>query len=257
MAENILVDVQDQVATITLSNGKVNVLSTAVQDELGRVVAALGADGGVASVVLTGARRAFAAGVDIAEMAAMTREQMDERVLVMHAVFTSLAELGKPVVAAVNGWALGGGCELALCADRRIASSTAVFGQPEIKLGICPGAGGTQRLTALVGPSRAKDLIFTGRQVGAQEALAMGLVDEVVEPEELLPRAQAWAAQFAGGPAVALAAAKQAVAAAVDDQVGLALEAGAFAALFSTEDRSIGMQHFLAKGQGPAGFVGR
>jgi enoyl-CoA hydratase/carnithine racemase len=162
-------------------------------------------------------------------------------------------------VAAVNGYALGGGCELALCADRRIAATDAVLGQPEILLGVIPGAGGTQRLTRLVGPSKAKDLIFTGRFVKADEALAIGLVDELVEPAEVYDRAVAWAGQFASGPALALRAAKAAVDAGLDVslETGLAIEAQQFAALFATEDRSIGMKSFVEQGPGKAEFTGR
>jgi len=184
---------------------------------------------------------------------------MVEHSHVLQRSFAAVARIPKPVAAAINGYALGGGCELALCADVRIAADDATLGQPEIKLGIIPGAGGTQRLTRLVGPSRAKELIFSGRFVGAAEALAIGLVDHVVPPAEVLPTAMAWAGQFVGGPALALRAAKEAIdrGSEVDLDTGLEIERVQFAALFGTEDRAIGMASFVEHGPGQARFVGR
>lgn len=171
----------------------------------------------------------------------------------------TVAAIPKPVVAAVNGYALGGGCELALCADYRIAAEDAKLGQPEILLGIIPGAGGTQRLSRLVGPSRAKDMIYTGRFVEAAEAERIGLVDRVVPAGEVYDAAVAWAGQFARGAALALRAAKEAVDAGlgVDLATGLQIERQQFAALFATEDRTIGMKSFVEKGPGKAEFRGR
>jgi enoyl-CoA hydratase/carnithine racemase len=175
------------------------------------------------------------------------------------ASFAAVARIGKPVVAAVTGYALGGGLELALCADVRVCGESAQLGQPEILLGVIPGAGGTQRLPRLIGPARAKDLIFTGRFVGAAEALAIGLVDRVVPDEEVYEAARAWAGQFVDGPAYALRAAKEAVdrGLSVDLETGLEMERQQFAALFATEDRRIGMTSFVAQGPGKARFVGR
>ena len=169
-----------------------------------------------------------------------------------------MARIPKPVVAAVNGYALGGGCELALCADVRFASSDAVLGQPEVLLGIIPGAGGTQRLTRLIGPSKAKDLIFTGRFVAAEEALAIGLVDRVFAPEQVYAEALAWAGRFAGAATYALRAAKEAIdrGSEVDIETGLEIERQQFAALFATRDRGIGMQSFIDNGPGKADFIG-
>ncbi len=163
------------------------------------------------------------------------------------------------MVAAVNGYALGGGCELALCADIRIAADDATLGQPEILLGIIPGAGGTQRLTRLVGPSRAKDLIFTGRFVKADEALAIGLVDRVVPAAEVYDAAVAWAGQFSRAASYAVRAAKETIdrGLEVDLETGLEIERQQFAALFATEDRAIGMQSFVEQGPGKAAFVAR
>jgi enoyl-CoA hydratase len=162
-------------------------------------------------------------------------------------------------VAAVSGFALGGGCELALHCDMIVASETAEFGQPEILLGIIPGGGGTQRMARLIGPSRAKDLIFTGRMVTADEALAIGLVDEVVPADDVYATARRWAEQFVDGPAVALAAAKKAIDGGLDTDLrtGLDIEAELFAALFATDDRRTGMESFVANGPGKARFSGR
>jgi enoyl-CoA hydratase/carnithine racemase len=171
--------------------------------------------------------------------------------------FTAVARIPKPVVAAVTGYALGGGCELALCADFRIAADNAKFGQPEILLGLIPGAGGTQRLSRLVGPSKAKDLIFTGRQVKADEALTIGLADRVVPAAEVYEQAHAWAARLAKGPAIALRAAKEAIDTGLetDIETGLAVERNWFAGLFATEDRERGMRSFVEEGPGKAKFV--
>jgi enoyl-CoA hydratase/carnithine racemase len=173
--------------------------------------------------------------------------------------FREVARIPKPVIAAVTGYALGGGLELALCADIRVLGDSARVGQPEIQLGIIPGAGGTQRLPRLIGPAKAKDLIFTGRHVRADEALALGIADRVVPAEEVYDTALAYARTFAEGPAVALAAAKRAI----DDGLGLSLDDGLrlestfFAGLFGTEDRTLGMTSFQQEGPGKARFVGR
>ena len=213
----------------------------------------------VAAVVLTGGDQVFAAGADIKEMVELSVDDMRQRSVVLQDTFAAVARIGKPVVAAINGYALGGGCELALCADIRIASTEAVLGQPEIKLGIIPGAGGTQRLSRLVGPARAKELIFTGRFVAAEEALRIGLVDQVVPPADVLPTAMAWARQFVGAASVALRAAKTSIDDGLDLDLatGLELERTLFAELFATEDRTIGMTSFVEQGPGKARFVGR
>jgi enoyl-CoA hydratase/carnithine racemase len=174
-------------------------------------------------------------------------------------VFTRLQNLPVVTIAAVNGYALGGGCELALACDLRIAAEDAQFGQPEILLGVIPGAGGTQRLPRLVGVGRAKEIIFSGRFVKADEALAIGLVTEVVPASEAYRRAVELAGRYASGPSVALMAAKQAIQTGleVDLSAGLLVERQAFAALFATEDQSAGMQSFLEHGPGKAKFTGR
>ena len=206
-----------------------------------------------------GGERVFAAGADVKEMADMSYTDMVKRSGGLQSAFSSVARIPKPVVAAVTGYALGGGCELALCADVRFAAEDAVLGQPEILLGIIPGAGGTQRLTRLVGPSSAKDLIFTGRFVKADEALAIGLVDRVVPADRVYDEAVAWARQFDGAATYALRAAKESIdrGLEVDLETGLEIERQQFAALFATEDRDIGMSSFVENGPGKARFVGR
>jgi enoyl-CoA hydratase/carnithine racemase len=173
--------------------------------------------------------------------------------------FRAVAHIPKPVIAAITGYALGGGYELALCADLRVLGASAKIGQPEILLGIIPGAGGTQRLARLVGPAKAKDLVFTGRHVGAEEALELGLADAVVPDDEVYSTAVAMARKFAAGPPLALAAAKRAIDGGLDRSLdeGLALETELFAGLFDTEDQRTGMQSFLENGPGKAQFSGR
>src|SRR6478609_7932525 len=197
--EFVSIDVTDGVAVLRLDRPKMNAISVQVQADLREAAAEATERDDVRAVVLWGGERVFAAGVDIKEMADLTYADMVKRSGVLQATYSAVARIPKPVVAAVNGYALGGGCELALCADIRIAAENATFGQPEILLGIIPGLGGTQRLARLVGPSRAKDLIFTGRFVKADEALTIGLVDKVVPAEDVYAEAVAWASQFARG----------------------------------------------------------
>jgi enoyl-CoA hydratase/carnithine racemase len=257
--EHVRLEVTGGVAVLRLDRPKMNALNAAMQRRIGLLAAECGERDDVAAVVLTGGERVFAAGADIVEMERLGYAEMAAHSGVLQGAFSAVARIPKPVVAAVNGYALGGGCELALCADVRIAADDATLGQPEIKLGVIPGAGGTQRLARLVGPSRAKDLIFTGRFVGAVEALAIGLVDQVVPAAEVLPTALAWAQQFVGGPRLALRAAKECVdrGGEVDLDTGLELERVQFAALFATEDRAAGMRSFVEHGPGQARFTGR
>lgn len=245
------------VGTIRLDRPPMNALDIATQDRLRELAEEATHRADVRAVVLWGGEKVFAAGADIKEMQRMDHAAMVARSRGLQDAFTAVARIPKPVVAAVTGYALGGGCELALCADFRIAADNAKLGQPEILLGLIPGAGGTQRLARLVGPSKAKDLIFTGRQVKAPEALELGLVDRVVPAAEVYEQAHAWAAKLAAGPALALRAAKEAVDTGLETDIdtGLAIERNWFAGLFATEDREIGMRSFVEDGPGKAKFV--
>ena len=189
----------------------------------------------------------------------MSYTDMVDRSAALQAAFTVIARIPKPTVAAITGYALGGGCELALSCDFRVAGENAKLGQPEVLLGIIPGAGGTQRLSRLVGPSRAKDIIFSGRFVSAEEALRIGLVDEVVAPDDVYAAARRRAERYVGGPAYAIRAAKEAVdrGLEVDLGTGLEIERMQFASLFATRDREIGMASFVEHGPGKAQFEGR
>ncbi|MGH3331720.1 MAG: enoyl-CoA hydratase/isomerase family protein [Nocardioidaceae bacterium] len=259
MGEFVRLEVEDGVGTIRLDRPKMNALNVQVQEEI-RAAATEAADrDDVRAVVVYGGEKVFAAGADIKEMADMSYADMVKRSGGLQSSFSAVARIPKPVVAAVTGYALGGGCELALCADVRIAADTAKLGQPEILLGVIPGAGGTQRLTRLVGPAKAKDLIFSGRHVEADEALAIGLVDKVVPAESVYDEAVAWAKQFTAAPTLAIRAAKESIdrGLEVDLETGLEIERQQFAALFATEDRTIGMRSFMENGPGKADFVGR
>ena len=258
MGELVRLEVSDGVGTIRLDRPKMNALNAQMQDELSVAAREADARDDVAAVVVFGGERVFAAGADVKEMATMSYPEMVKRAHFLQAFTRDLAAIGKPTVSAITGFALGGGCEVALATDVRFAADNAKLGQPEILLGIIPGAGGTQRLSRLVGPARAKELIFTGRFVDAAEALAIGLVDEVHPADEVYPKAVAWAAQFVGGPAQALRAAKDAVdrGLEVDLQTGLEIERVEFAALFATDDRKAGMDSFVENGPGQASFSG-
>jgi enoyl-CoA hydratase len=236
-----------------------NALNRQVQEEIRATAQEAGQRDDVRAVIVYGGEKVFAAGADIKEMAEMSYVDMASRAGALSSAFASVAEIPKPTVAAITGYALGGGLELALCCDRRVAGDNAKVGQPEILLGVIPGAGGTQRLARLVGPSRAKDIVYTGRFVDAAEALAIGLVDEVVAPDDVYAVAQRWAAQFANGPAQALAAAKIAIDGGLDGDLnsGLRLESQVFAALFATEDQKSGMRSFIENGPGKATFSGK
>ncbi len=246
----------DDVAVVRLANGKVNALSSAVLSELYAVAQELTRNP-PGAVVVAGNERAFAAGADISEFAGPPEAARIGGLF--RAALDAVAAIPRPVIAAVSGVALGGGCELALACDFRVASSTSRFGQPEILLGIIPGGGGTQRLARLVGPARAKDLIMTGRQVRADEALRIGLVDRVVEAGTEFAEALAWGAELARGARLAQALAKQAIDVGLDGDLnrGLDLEQQLFVEVFRTEDAHLGVASFLADGPGKAAFIGR
>ncbi|MER5518206.1 enoyl-CoA hydratase/isomerase family protein [Streptomyces sp. NPDC048254] len=253
----VTLEVSEGVGTLRLERPPMNALDVATQDRLKELAEEATRREDVRAVVIYGGEKVFAAGADIKEMQNMDHAAMILRSRDLQDSFTAVARIPKPVVAAVTGYALGGGCELALCADYRIAADNAKLGQPEILLGLIPGAGGTQRLPRLVGPSKAKDLIFTGRMVKADEALAIGLVDRVVPAADVYTEAHAWAARLAQGPAIALRAAKEAIDTGVetDLETGLAVERNWFAGLFATEDRERGMRSFVEEGPGKAKFL--
>lgn len=246
----------DGVALVTLNNPKVNSLSTYVLRRLRTMVSEL-RDDPPGAVVITGGDRIFAAGADISEFKGP--DEAYEIGLAFRDAFDAVAALPRVTIAAITGFALGGGCELALACDLRIAAENVKLGQPEVLLGIVPGGGGTQRLARLVGASRAKDLILSGRQVKAEEALRIGLVDEVVPADQLLARALERAAEFARGAVAAQALAKQAI----DEGLGMSLAEGleleqrVFVDVFHTQDSRIGIESFRDNGPGKATFTGR
>jgi enoyl-CoA hydratase/carnithine racemase len=258
MGEFVRLEVADGVGTIRLDRPKMNAISVQVQAELRECAAEATERDDVRAVVVYGGERVFAAGNDVKEMADLYYTDMVKISASVQSAVTAVARIPKPVVAAVTGYALGGGCELALAADYRIAADNATFGQPEVLLGIIPGAGGTQRLTRLVGPSRAKDLIFTGRFVMADEALAIGLADRVVPAAEVYDAAVEWASQFTKAAPYAIRAAKEAIDRGLETDLdtGLEIERMQFAAVFATEDRTTGMRSFLDNGPGKAEFEG-
>ena len=246
----------DGVALVRLQNGKVNSLSSDLLRQLRAAAEDLTANP-PGAVVVTGSERIFAAGADISEFGG-PEEGREIGTLFLEAL-SAVAAIPRMVIAAVSGPALGGGCELALACDLRIAGDTARFGQPEILLGIIPGGGGTQRLARLVGPAKAKDLVLSGRAVRADEALRIGLVDEVVPAAELLDHVRARAAELAQGAVAAQALAKRAIDDGLDLSLadGLALEQDLFEEVFTTDDAAIGVASFLEHGPGKATFTGR
>jgi enoyl-CoA hydratase/carnithine racemase len=258
MAEFVTLEITDGIGTIRLNRPPVNALNDQVTEELAEAARAAAADE-VRAVIIYGGEKVFAAGADITVMAEAGYAEMAARGVRLQGAVNLLAALGKPVVAAITGYALGGGMEVALAADFRVAGERARLGQPEILLGIMPGAGGTQRLPRLIGPAKAKDLVFSGRMVNADEALRIGLVDRVVPDDSVYQAAVDMVQRYATGPALALRAAKQAIDAGlgVDLATGLELERVQFAALFGTEDQRAGMRSFLENGPGKATFTGR
>jgi enoyl-CoA hydratase len=251
----------DGVAVLRLDNPKVNALSQALLRQLEAAATALIEDP-PGAVVVTGGDRLFAAGAEISEFVEASSHQVISQAEAealggqFLRALNAVAEIPRATIASISGFALGGGCELALACDFRIGSEKAKLGQPEVLLGIIPGGGGTQRLARLVGPSRAKDLILSGRQVGAEEALRIGLLDEVVAPEALDDRVHELAAAYAAGAVEAQAMAKRAIDRGLDITLdgGLALEQELFAEVFTTDDAQTGVESFLTEGPGKAVF---
>jgi enoyl-CoA hydratase/carnithine racemase len=258
MSELVRLEVSDGVATIRLDRPPMNALNVEVQEAIRGAALECADRADVAAVVVYGGEKVFAAGADVKEMATMPYTEIAKFGANLTGTLAAIANIPKPVVAAITGYALGGGLELALTADRRVAGDNVKVGQPEIQLGVIPGAGGTQRLPRLIGASRAKEIIFTGRMVGAEEALRIGLVDQVVPDEQVYAAAGAMAARFVGGPAYALRAAKEAIDRGLETDIdsGLEIERLHFAGLFATKDRTSGMTSFVEQGPGKAVFEG-
>jgi enoyl-CoA hydratase/carnithine racemase len=258
MSENIRIERRtDGIAAVRVERPPLNALSGLLLDELATTARELGEDPGVKAVVVFGGAKAFAAGADVGEFGGPDEARAISRRF--RAAFDAIANIPRPVIAAINGVALGGGLELALACDLRVAADSSRVGQPETLLGVIPGAGATQRLPRLIGPARAKELIWSGRQVKADEALAMGLVDRVVPGPELEDAALMWAASFASGAVIAMGAAKRAIDSSFDKRLhdGLDLETEAFAEVFASEDAATGVRSFLQHGPGKANFAGR
>ncbi|MFN2536768.1 MAG: enoyl-CoA hydratase/isomerase family protein [Mycobacteriales bacterium] len=259
MGELVRLEVEGAIATIRLDRPKMNALNAQLTLELLELATEVRDRDEIRAVVLYGGEKVFAAGADIKEMEGKSYADMVGYATKLQEVLKFVARLPKPVVAAINGYALGGGFELALTADFRVLGEGAQVGVPEILLGVIPGAGGTQRLSRLVGPAKAKSMVYTGRFVKADEALALGIADRVVPDADVYTAAIEMAAQWAAGPAVALRAAKQAI----DDGLelslddGLRLETSLFAGLFATDDQKAGMRSFIENGPGKATFAGR
>ena len=249
MADFVRVEIRDAIGTIRLERPPMNALNRQVQDEIRDAATAVSTDDGVRAIIVYGGEKVFAAGADIKEMADMSYVDMSARAADLSDALGALARIPKPVVAAITGYALGGGCEIALACDWRVVAEDAKLGQPEIKLGIIPGAGGTQRLARLVGPARAKDIILSGRMVDAQEALRIGLADRVVPAERVYEEAVALVTPYTTGPAQAVRAAKLAIDGGLEMDLtsALAWESQLFAALFATDDRREGMAAFVEK----------
>ena len=258
MSDLLCVEVEAGIATVRLQRPPMNALNVEIQEALRAASEEVTERRDVGAVVLYGGEKVFAAGADIKEMEQMSYADMVFHSRRLQSAFTAVARIPKPTVAAITGYALGGGCELAMTCDFRVAAKNAKLGQPEILLGLIPGAGGTQRLSRLVGPAKAKDLVYSGRFVSADEALAIGLVDEVVEAEDVYAAARARVEQYVGGPALALRAAKEAIDRGLEVELdtGLEIESMQFASLFATKDRAIGMRSFIENGPGKASFEG-
>jgi len=254
--EHILVASAEGVGVITLNRPQVlNALNQVLMEELATAMEAMDRDDGIRCLVVTGNERAFAAGADVREFADATTADMVRGYRFQQ--WERIRRIGKPVIAAVSGFALGGGCELAMSCDMIIASETARFGQPEIRLGLMPGAGGTQRLTRAIGKSRAMEVVLTGRNITAQDALAWGLVSRVMPVELYLDEAKRLAREIAAQPPIAVRMAKEAVLHAFETTLGggLEFERRCFHLLFGTEDKREGVRAFLEKR--PAQFTGR
>lgn len=248
--QNILCDVKDQIAIVTMNNEKsLNALNAATVGELDDCFRKLDTDENVDVIIVTGAGRAFIAGADIKEMQNLGMFEAERFAKSGLDLFRFIEKMGKPVIAAINGFALGGGCELSMACDIRIASSKALFGQPEVGLGIIPGFGGTQRLERLVGLGMAKQMILSGENIKANRALEIGLVNEVLEPEKLMDRALEIAKKIASNAQLAVRVAKNAMNTGYQTDIdsSMDIERVQFARCFTTQDQKEGMTAFVEK----------
>ena len=246
----LIVDVKDKICTVKINNPEaMNALNSTVLSELDEAFTEIAANEDVSVVVITGEGRAFVAGADISQMSTMNATEGKAFGVQGSAVFRKIENLDKPVIAAINGFALGGGCELAMACDIRIASNKAKIGQPETGLGITPGFSGTQRLPRIVGPGKAKEIIYTAKPITADEAYRIGLVNSVVEPESLMDAAYAMAKQIAKNAPIALKYSKEAIDKGMQTDIdsAISLENDLFALCFSTEDQKEGMKAFFEK----------
>jgi len=259
MGEFVRLEVEDGVGTIRLDRPPMNAINDELTRDLVEAADQATRRDDVGAVVIWGGEKIFAAGADVKQMQPMSPLEVNPMIAALQEVFNRVEDIPKVTIAAIYGYCLGGGCELALCADFRFAAETAKIGQPEILLGIIPGAGGTQRLPRLIGPAKAKDLIYSGRQLPAEGARQIGLVDQVFPAEETYAKAVESARRYARGPLAALRAAKVALnwGARGDFRSGIVLERELFADLFSTEDQKEGMRSLLEQGPGKAKFTGR
>lgn len=244
----ILTETRGRVGLVTLNRPEaMNALNSTILDELMSALEAFDADGAIGAMVVTGSEKVFAAGADIKEMAEASEEEMRQSPFI--GSFDRIRGIRKPIIAAVSGWALGGGCELAMSCDMIIASEKAKFGQPEVTIGVIPGAGGTQRLTLAVGKAVAMEMVLNNRILSAQEALSFGLVNRVVPVENFLDEAISLAGEIAGRAPLAVRAGKEAVNAVFEGSLteGLFFEKELIYSLFSTKDQKEGMKAFIEK----------
>ncbi len=249
--KNVIFEKEGSIAIVTINRPKaLNALNVDVLKELDMIIDTIENDNDIHAVILTGAgEKSFVAGADILQMKDMDVIKGRKFGILGNKVFRKLETLEKPVIAAVNGFALGGGCELSMACDMRIASTKAKFGQPEVTLGITPGFGGTQRLARLVGMGMAKELIYTANIIGAEEAYRIGLVNKVVEPDQLMNDAKKLAKKIASNAPIAVSLCKQAIntGVQVDMDTAINIEAEVFGECFSTEDQKCGMTAFVEK----------
>lgn len=259
MAELIRLEIVGNVGVIRLDRPPVNAINSQMHGDLAAAARAAAENDDVRAVVVYGGEKAFAAGADIKEMADRTPSQISVYGGHLSGAVDAVARIPKPVIAAVIGYALGGGCELALAADFRVVAEDALLGLPEITLGVIPGAGGTQRLPRLIGVTKAKEMIFGGRPVSGAEAVAIGLASRAVPADQVYGESLAWAKKLATGATAAIGAAKSAIDTGLDGDLatGLRWEATVFAGLFATDDQKTGMRSFIENGPGKAIFAGK